>query len=75
MACSSVTVVASSLLLKWWKRPRWMEVEGEVELAWSGSKKDGLVTRLLSRVKGNQGKKKDLGDRGAYVPLENYDAV
>lgn len=28
MACSSVSVVCSSLLLKFWRRPEWMTVEG-----------------------------------------------
>ncbi|KAK0653956.1 Copper-transporting ATPase 2 [Lasiodiplodia hormozganensis] len=27
MACSSVSVVASSLALRWWRRPRWMSLE------------------------------------------------
>ena len=70
MACSSVSVVVSSLLLKLWKRPRWMD-EAEAErrggLRWmSGSGLVGWAREMLGR-----GRQK--GDEG-YVPLQNMDA-
>lgn len=70
MACSSVSVVVSSLLLKLWKRPRWMD-EAEAErsggLRWiQGSGIVGWVTEMFTSRKGK-------GEEG-YVPLQNMDA-
>ncbi|KAI1644489.1 putative copper-transporting P-type ATPase [Daldinia loculata] len=76
MACSSVSVVVSSLLLKFWKRPQWME---EALLADKGGLKkrgrgwglDGIVTRvqdLAGAVLGRRSRK----DEG-YVPLDTLD--
>jgi Cu+-exporting ATPase len=50
MACSSVSVVASSLALKWWKRPKWLKVsvldpEGAARAAAAGAGDGGGVTR------------------------------
>ena len=72
MAASSVTVVVSSLMLKSWRRPGWMidENDGEVE----GGKKEGIWRRiggLRDLVRRRRGE----GERGAYVALENYEAV
>ncbi|OAQ73464.1 heavy metal translocating P-type ATPase [Pochonia chlamydosporia 170] len=70
MACSSVSVVVSSLLLKLWKRPRWMD-EAEAErtggLRWvSGSGVVGWAREML-------GRRRQKGEEG-YVPLQNLDA-
>jgi Cu+-exporting ATPase len=76
MACSSVTVVVSSLLLKLWHRPQWML---EDDVTWEGrshyrsgmSSMAGAVRDLLRGRKRKQAER----DRGAYVPLESYEAV
>ncbi|KAG9256097.1 putative Cu-ATPase [Emericellopsis atlantica] len=74
MAFSSVSVVVSSLLLKSWRRPQWMD-EAEAahkvsggRLRWmSGAGLIGWVREMLGnhRTKGEEG----------YVPLQNIDAV
>ncbi|KAF2859345.1 heavy metal translocatin [Piedraia hortae CBS 480.64] len=65
MACSSVTVVMSSLLLKRWRRPEW-EDEGKT-FSMRGMKQ--RATGWIDYIR----RKKN--DRGHYVPLENYDML
>ena len=71
MACSSVSVVVSSLLLKFWKRPRWMD-EAEAEprggLRWAGGR--GVVG-WAREVLGRRQRRK--GEEG-YMPLQDLDA-
>ncbi|KAM3510390.1 hypothetical protein MY10362_000014 [Beauveria mimosiformis] len=71
MAFSSVSVVVSSLLLKFWTRPRWMDeaaAERTGGLRWHGGRGViGWVREMLARR--GAGK----GDEG-YVPLRDMDA-
>lgn len=76
MACSSITVVVSSLLLKLWHRPQWML---EDELAWKGRLYNrwgmwSLVGAVRDLLRGRKRKEAER-DRGAYVQLEDYEAV
>ncbi|KAG5929487.1 hypothetical protein E4U42_005752 [Claviceps africana] len=70
MACSSVSVVVSSLLLKFWKRPRWMD-EAEAE------RKGGLRwmrgNGILGWAREVFGRRRQAAEEG-YVPLQNLDA-
>jgi len=78
MAASSVSVVLSSLLLKFWSRPKWMQ-DAALEYSASGIIRrgrgwgiDGLVVRaqeLMGRARFGVSKKDDVG----YVPLANLD--
>lgn len=83
MACSSVTVVASSLLLKTWKRPAWMvdhaaeagmrPMDASAEV-WDGQRKSvwtGWLGGLLGAKLGRFGARR----RGAYMPLDTLDPV
>ncbi|KAK4988493.1 Cu(2+)-transporting P-type ATPase [Elasticomyces elasticus] len=81
MACSSVTVVLSSLQLKFWRRPMYMREEvlelGGKEagfLARDSRRVTGLIRSLRERLAGRRRKVAE-GERGAYVPLESYEAV
>ncbi len=85
MAASSVSVVGSSLLLKFWQRPGWMTVEKlEVEASktdglrgMSMTKDRGMVDRLGGRLGGflrsvlGEARKEDRG----YVPLQDVEPV
>lgn len=73
MACSSVSVVVSSLLLKTWKRPRWMDDEerkggGKAPVRWMMG--GGLVGWFREMVAKRRVKEED-----GYVPLENIEVV
>ncbi|KAI0474092.1 heavy metal translocatin [Xylariaceae sp. FL0804] len=87
MACSSVSVVVSSLLLKFWKRPLWMDEalgrgadKGE-ELRrrrrrggrWSSLGRDAVarVRDLAGSLRGGRRSRKGEG----YVPLDTLDHV
>lgn len=72
MACSSVSVVVSSLLLKFWKRPQWMDdallaEKGSIKRRGRGWGLDGLVTKITDLF--SRRNKKDEG----YVPLDTLE--
>ncbi|KAH9894644.1 heavy metal translocatin [Xylariomycetidae sp. FL2044] len=75
MACSSVSVVVSSLLLRFWKRPQWME---EALLADRGGLKKrgrgwGLFTRAQDLASAAMGRRDRRNRDEGYVPLETLD--
>ena len=76
MACSSVTVVLSSLLLKFWHRPQWMLGDDGI---WETRRSRGwglwsTIGALRDIVRGKRRKASER-DRGAYVQLENIGDV
>ncbi|RFU78875.1 atpase, p-type, heavy metal translocating [Trichoderma arundinaceum] len=70
MACSSVSVVVSSLLLKFWKRPQWMDeasAESSGGLHWkSGTGIVGWARETFGRLR--RGKREE-----GYVALQNIE--
>ncbi|ORY12410.1 E1-E2 ATPase-domain-containing protein [Clohesyomyces aquaticus] len=78
MACSSVSVVVSSLHLKWWTRPAWMKVavldpsaevpESECE---EQRKKTGLVRGMVEWVSESWKARRRNREEVGYVPLRD----
>ncbi|KAK8046276.1 heavy metal translocating P-type ATPase [Apiospora saccharicola] len=76
MACSSVSVVVSSLLLRFWKRPAWMDEallaeKGGIKRRGRGWGLDGILAKAQGVADSvlRRGAKKDEG----YVPLATLD--
>lgn len=84
MACSSVTVVVSSLLLKRWKPPRYIREAAAKEVseaemftnAGAAAQSRGVGDMVRGLI-GMVGRKRGDGnaDRGAYVPLQRFEEV
>lgn len=76
MACSSVTVVVSSLLLKMWKRPDWMVEGSDSDAVLPRFRKMNIGSAIRDVRDAVTGRKREEErDRGAYVPLDNIEAV
>ncbi|KAL9116121.1 MAG: hypothetical protein Q9227_000490 [Pyrenula ochraceoflavens] len=82
MALSSVTVVSSSLLLKFWKRPKWMTVEAlekHNDRFVTPMPEPGFLEGAVRRVGEVSSslfswRKRSERDKVAYVPLRTVDA-
>lgn len=78
MAASSVSVVGSSLLLKFWKRPRWMddalaEEKGQLRRKGKGWGLGGLVGKVTDTWSSVTGRKRN--EQEGYVALSNLEHV
>ncbi|KAH8179476.1 e1-E2 ATPase domain-containing protein [Sarocladium implicatum] len=71
MACSSVTVVVSSLMLNFWKRPRWMEEAARGEKAGERWIMGRGVVGWMREMLGSRRRK---GEEEGYVPLQNIES-
>jgi Cu+-exporting ATPase len=76
MAASSVSVVGSSLLLKRWKRPRWMddalmEENGQLKRRGKGWRLGGLVGKVTDVARAATGKRRK--EEEGYVLLDNLE--
>uniref|UniRef100_A0A8H7TMX2 P-type Cu(+) transporter n=1 Tax=Bionectria ochroleuca TaxID=29856 RepID=A0A8H7TMX2_BIOOC len=71
MACSSVSVVVSSLHLKFWQRPRWMEEAAAEETGGLLWKRRSLVDRVRDLLQSRS----RADDKGGYVALESIETV
>lgn len=81
MACSSVSVVVSSLHLRFWKRPAWMKVfkldpaaeipESEKEAERLGFAKLGVFSTAVEWFKETIAARKRGREEAGYVPLQN----
>ncbi|KAF1954486.1 heavy metal translocatin [Byssothecium circinans] len=81
MACSSVSVVVSSLYLKFWRRPSWMKVatldpsakvpESEKEAERLGFEKRGLISSAVEWVRESIAARKRGREEAGYVPLRD----
>lgn len=73
MAASSVSVVVSSLLLKFWRRPAWMELKSLETESRPFIRPAAWVLELVSRVRSLFGGRRR--DDVAYVPLSTVEPV
>jgi Cu+-exporting ATPase len=78
MAASSVSVVGSSLLLKFWKRPRWMEdalveEKGQLRRRGKGWGMAGLVCKVTDLARAATGRRRK--EEEGYVPLNTLEVV
>jgi Cu+-exporting ATPase len=71
MATSSFSVVVSSLLLNFWKRPKWMDEVNGVQKRGRGW---GWTGAVVEGVRGLVGARKK-EEEGGYVPLQNIEPV
>lgn len=70
MASSSVSVVVSSIMLKFWKRPRWMDEAAAQQRGGLQWKSGRCIIRWMREMLGKRRVKKEEG----YVPLQNLDS-
>ncbi|MBE7180397.1 MAG: copper-translocating P-type ATPase [Terriglobus roseus] len=86
MACSSVSVVASSLALKWWARPKWLREDRLQDKAvmdalresarLGGARRPNVLERAYNAVlDGTVGVRKLGRKEAAYVPLRDMGEV